>query len=332
VTWSEFDPLQLSAVQFDRKDVLGIAVDTATGMGMTPDVVEPLSHGGAAILDRKEGAVWWFQRGPESPVRVARRGDSPSELSAPSDLAVMGDSIVFVMDRGNHRISRFEPRPDGLAYVGAIPHDPGGELCALGNRLFVNAWIDGLMIHELGPGGEIIRSFGRPPQVPGSELFGKFRSFVEAGILTGPFLCLSDPELIISVPAGVPTITAFRSDGRLAWQTTLADFHPVVYQTTEGRALRATFNPTTGSHLARSAVRWSRGALLIQYAVVRDNLSAPALDRTSLDSRLIDLAKGQELARTATLPRFLARSAEYAYIAKRIDSMPLVEVGTLRIH
>jgi len=321
---------ELDSVQLERVAVFGFARDPVHGVVMDPDAIEPLPRGGAAILDRQRSEVWWFEREPAWRARIHARGRDPGALESPSDLALIGDSLLLVMDPGNARIARFERRERGLVAAGEIPHAFGGSVCALGSRVFVNALIDGHAIHELGPTGERLRSFGAPPDAPGSELFGEYQSYVSARLLTGPFLCTAEPDLVISVAAGLPTIDAFSADGGVAWRTVLDDFNPVVYRTTQGRALRATFDPETGSHLALSAMRWTRNAMLVQYALVDADLAATDLDRQPIDSRLLDLRTGREISRSRAWPVLRGRSDEFAYRRIRSGAERMLEVSWLR--
>jgi hypothetical protein len=297
---------------------------------MQPDRVEPVRSGGAAILDKHSGEIWWFENEPSWRSRIRTHGSAPGELGAPSDLIVIDDSLLLVMDPGNARISKFVRRARGLQPAGEIPHEHGGALCAVGSRLFVNAWIGGHVIHELAATGELLRSFGTLPDAPGSELFGDFQPYVSARLLSGPFLCVSTPDLVVSVAAGLPAIEAFHLDGTLAWRASLEDFHPVIYRTTGNRALRATFNPETGSHLARSAVRWTRNSMLVQYALIQEEIPADDLHDQPVDSRLLDLRTGREISRSRAWPLVLGRSAEFVYRRMQSGDVPLVEVSKLR--
>ena len=326
------DPLfqVLDSIRLERVGVFGFALDSIHGVVMQPDRVEPVGAGGAAILDKHSGELWWFENEPSWRSRIRSHGSAPGALGSPSDLAVIDDSLLLVMDPGNARISKFVRRERGLLPAGEIPHEHGGALCVVGRRLFVNAWIGGDVIHELGPTGELLRSFGTLPDAPGSELFGYFQPYVSARLLAGPFVCVSEPDLVVSVAAGLPTIEAFHLDGSLAWRTTLEDFNPVIYRTTGNRALRATFNPETGSHLARSAVRWTQNSLLVQYALIHEEILADDLDRQPVDSRLLDLRTGREISRSRAWPVILARSAEFVYRRVQSGQTPLVEVSRLR--
>jgi hypothetical protein len=73
-------------------------------------------------------------------------------------------------------------------------------------------------------------------------------------------------------------------------------------------------HPDRGSHVLFSMVGWREGELLLQYEVRREDREADSHAPMTIDSRIIDLATGDVLAKSTALPPVLGGDADWLVI------------------
>ncbi len=320
-------PPGLADVRFDTVVTVGVAEgNERETFGFVQDI-EPAGKGGFFLLDGQARSVSWFDGEGRFRGGINARGKGPGELTSPSDLAVLQDGSVLIVDPGNVRISRFQPTSEGLRFADERRHEFGGRVCALGDRVFVHALRRGTLVHELKDGAEPAQSFGTPPALGGLDALGPFRSLAEGMLLSGRLLCLPDRDLLVAASTSSARIQAFEPDGTLTWETTLNDFYPIRYIITKRGGLRHTLDPATGAHILQSFTRWDQNTLLLQYEVRKDGPAPEGREYHAIESRLLDLQTGREIARSRTLPLLAAIAGDYVYERR---NLPIPQVTVLR--
>lgn len=129
---------EASDYQFDQVGPGGVAGDHA---------------GRLFVLDGAGQRVLGYGRGGE-PIGVwGREGGGPGEFASPSGLAVGPGDSLWVVDRGNRRVTLFPPEPDGTPGEIALSEETSG----LGGELAVGpAGVYGVsMIFSFSPGEDV---------------------------------------------------------------------------------------------------------------------------------------------------------------------------------
>lgn len=315
-------------IHFDTVTVVGVADGSDVETFGEIRAIEPAPDGGFFVLDAQDRSIAWFSHDGSYRGGVSARGEGPGELSFPTDIAFTASQNLVVLDPSNTRLSWFQAVDTGFAYLDYRRNElRGSQICALGDRLFLNGPRDGTAIQEIGEGEEPIGSFGAPIVTPGLESLGAARTLAESMIPVGPIVCLSEPDLVVIVGASAPYIRAYTLDGVPTWETELVDFRPVQLEVTERGGVRQATNPENGTHWAVSASRWDASLLLVQYELRTDaRLPDGALDH-ELESRFIDLETGREVYQSRDFPLIAATEGPYAYEQR---DLPFPQVAVLR--
>lgn len=303
----------LDAVQFDTIAIVG-ALD-APEEEVFGDISEVAvgPSGRVAILDGRGIALSVFDSDGEFVAAVRDRGEGPGELGGPRNLVWTEADGVLVQDPSNGRISAFELQDGELAWEGSRPAAVfgTGNMCALGDRLFVSAQRDERFLHEVDAAGEIIRSHSPPPELEEIRgLTGMVRQIALEDLAATRLYCDSDGDRIVEVGMTNPRVQLLDADGALIWSTELTDLSTFVVEVVDGAGVGIRIDDDTGAHLARSIVPWSRDQVLIQYELRRNEASPEDQEFHRLESRLIDLETGEEVDRTDHLPLILAADGD----------------------
>ncbi|HUF69703.1 MAG TPA: hypothetical protein VMM79_13750 [Longimicrobiales bacterium] len=317
-----FDP---AAVRFDTLAVVGVAEGNDVETFGDIRAVEPTGDGGFLLLDGQGRSVSWFAEDGTYMGGVTARGEGPGELAFPVDIALTRSRDLVVLDPSNARLSWFALNDSGIDYTNQRRNELGGsQFCALGDRLYLSVPRNDAAVHEIGEGPEPVRSFGTPISTPGLESLGAARWLGESMIPAGPVVCVSEPDLIVTVGRSSPLIRAYTPDGDEVWETELSDFRPIKLQVKQNGGVGAAPSPEDGIHMALSASRWDNDLLLLQYEV-RTGTGGPDASEYGLESRFLELATGQEVHRSTELPLIAAASGRYAY-EQRNQPVPQVAV------
>ncbi len=288
----------LEQVRLDTARVIGALEAPAEEVFGRLDLPVVAHDGSLLLLDIDANRVSWFSDDGRHLGSTGRRGRGPGELRGPRAAAATG-TLVRVLDPPNLRITSFRMTDQGLRYEGETAWYGGNSMCDVDGRTYVQALRSDAAIHEIDGAGSTLRSFGGVPDAPLE--FGPFNSVVHHQLTEGRMLCLEDPELIILMRTLEPDLYAHNSEGELVWQVQLADFRPIAFQTT-GRSLTSRIDHVAGVHVGKSLTRWDDRHVLVQLEIRRDEPRPAERDFHALESRLISVADGKEVARTDRLP------------------------------
>jgi hypothetical protein len=275
--------------------------------------VEASADGRFAVLDLEAPAVHVFDAWGAHLGSIAETGLGPGALDRPTGVAWGADGELLVWDPGSSWITSFVVDAGGVRYATRRRAFAFGEtgFCAIGGRIFLSYWLDGSIVHEIGPRGGPIRSFGPAPAVAGVETLGPELQEIATEELT--------PSGLLCVPQGVLEVSFVQSlvrfhdlDGTLLWSRELADFVPIVAYSDDGMGLGRRFDAVRGSHLLRSIVSMGEGMALVQHEVRTQEIPDDG-DVEVFESRLVRLSDGAELDRTRALPLFLAGQGTRLY-------------------
>jgi len=299
-------PGSLAGLRFDTLAVIGnpdgAAWEAFGGIwdvAMAPD-------GSFAVLDAQAPAIHLFnaQGGPAG--SIVERGFVLGEISRPSGIGWSAGGDLFIWDPANRRISRFSVGPSGPAYADMRGAEAFGEtgFCVLGNRLYLSFLEGGQIVHEVEPAGGLGRSFSDAPDVIGIGVIpDAAREMAIEDLTLSRLLCVDGR--ILEVSDLQPRLRLHDADGTTLWTAELADFVPVLPHSPDGMGVGFQYAEGTGSHMARSAVAWGSGTALVQYELRQPGARPAGADFHAIESRLIDLATGQELDRSRELPLLL---------------------------
>lgn len=287
--------------------------------------VEASADGRFAVLDLEAPAVHVFDGRGVHVGSITQKGLEPGALDRPTGIAWGADGELLVWDPGSSWITSFTVGAAGVQYAARRRAFAFGEtgFCSTRGRVFLSYWQDGSIIHEIGPDGGPVRSFGPAPAVVGIETLGPELQEIATEELT--------PSGLLCVPQGVLDVSFVQSlirfhdlDGTLRWSRELADFVPIVAYTDDGMGLGRRFDAVRGSHLLRSIVAMGGDMVLVQHEVRTQEI--PEEGEVELfESRLVRLSDGAEVDRTRSLPLFLAGEGTRLY-AVREKPFPQVVV------
>jgi hypothetical protein len=224
-------------------------------------------------------------------------------------------------------VSRFSVRDSGVQFADRWRAFAFGEtgFCANQGRTYLSYFQDGQIIHELGPEGPV-RSFGAAPGVVGVETLGPELQEIAIEELT--------PSALLCTPRGVLDVSFIQSqirlhdwDGELIWGRELEDFTPIEVYTPDGMGLGRGFDQRDGSHLLRSVVPWGDGVALVQHELRTQEIPEEG-EVEVIESRLIRLDDGAELARTRAFPLMLTAQGQRLY---QVEDAPFPHVTVLEV-
>jgi hypothetical protein len=165
------------------------------------------------------------------------------------------------------------------------------DFCVLGDRLYLLAPEDGLLIHAVDRSGQLRNSFAPPAQEVAAE-YARHAALLTESYARGRLLCNESPALVLVVHEHLPDVRAFTPEGVLVWTTQLQDYRRLQWELVEdGRGLRMRGDPETGtSHTARYL-----GSLNADTVVVTLSESGLANPEGQLSIRLLSITDGNEI-------------------------------------
>jgi hypothetical protein len=292
--------------------------------------VEASPAGEIAVLDLEAPAVHVYDSTGAHLGSVMETGLDEGALDRPSGIAWKAAGELLVWDPGSSWISTFAVRPSGLEFVGRQRAFAFGEtgFCSYGGRTYLSYWQDGLVVHEVGEQGPI-HSFGPEPEIPGVETLGPELQEIAIEELT--------PSGLLCSRHGVFEASFFGSqirlddfDGEVEWSRDLDDVRPMVAYTLDGMGLGRGFDEDQGSPLLRSIVPWGPDIALVQYELRRQEFPE-AGEIEVIESRLIRLEDGVELARSRDWPLILAALGTRIYVARDIGYSEVVALEVMGV-
>jgi hypothetical protein len=234
------------------------------------------------------------------------RGEGPGELSGPRTIDI-SDGTLLVVDPPNARYSFFALGSGEIQFEESIQTlsssvNMGRHVCSVGKRFFFRDIQEGFGIHEFDREGQILQSF-HEVEAAQEEEFGRVASLVTRQKNSGHLLCSGSPEMIVALDSYLPNIHAYSLDGELLWGAQSQGFLAIEFAAVDG-GMRFESGPD-GFHMGETILRWTDESILVQRSrswpggtlrVDRDR------DFFSVDSRILSLVDGTELARSESLP------------------------------
>lgn len=314
---------RLNRVAFDTVAAIGALDGDAHEVFGVIRSVAVSEEGQIAILDGQAQSVAVF--GPDGEFIGARtdRGEGPGELNQPWGLAWTNEGEILVSDIGNARFSRFALEGSGLGHAGSMRMEfPMEGLCTIDERVFATAYHEEGMIHRLGWEDERRDSFGSMPEVAAVErLEGAFLELARLDWTVGRLLCDAATGRVLEVGILNANVRLFTAEGETLWERTLDDVHTLEPVVEDGMFFTRP-DEAHGAHVARAVLRWDPEYVLVQYER-RFPPDAGDQDRPTLESRLIHLETGTEVARTDLLPGLEGRWGD-RFLSIRNEPYPQV--------
>jgi hypothetical protein len=282
------------------------------------------ADGNLYVLDKQSLEIRTFSQSGSFLGSAGRRGSGPGEFRVPVSMSIDESNRLYVLDNYFERATVFARQTARLNPIGTIklPHNPQA-LCAFRDKLYVVAPTEKAIIHEFRNSGDSIRSFGEPQRVIDDKRLSSVS--VRASLLeqqnAGHITCTNN-GLIVFAHRSLPYVVAFRSDGRLAWRSTLSDFNRVRW-VTGSSAQSLTQTPAPG----KSTVHQTVSVITVDDSTVGVVISERSLRGQVGDFhvRLLSSANGRERNR-ATSPVLIAGSTNYGFFGYVNTPFPTVTV------
>ncbi len=149
-----------SAVQkFSPAGKVLATISEANGKLKSPDDLVIASNGDLFIADTGNGRIVHLSSEGRFISEFGAKGKGPGQFTTAHGLAIDGKDNIYVADRGNDRVEVFTPDGKFVAEWSGFGNPFG--LLAWRNEVFVSEG-DQNKIIELGPKGEIVRTWGNP--------------------------------------------------------------------------------------------------------------------------------------------------------------------------
>lgn len=284
-------PISDSALWTSPKLQIGkVSGEVSETFGRIRDVAID-DNGDVLILDDQALMIHWFSENGTSRGSAGRAGGAPGEFRAPVGVEVDHNGNVLVADMAHRRVSVFSRSSTGLVLdtTYAIPLH-ALDFCVLGDRLYLLAPDNGLLIHEVDQSGRVKNSFAPPAQTIAAE-YTRHAALLTESYARGRLRCSESPAMVLVVHEHLPDVRAFTPEGVLVWSTQLQDYRRLQWELVDGGGgLRMRGDPETGtSHTARYL-----GILNADTVVV--TLSESGLENPDgqLSIRLLSLTDGKE--------------------------------------
>ncbi|HWB97909.1 MAG TPA: peptidyl-alpha-hydroxyglycine alpha-amidating lyase family protein [Bryobacteraceae bacterium] len=134
-------------------------VTEANGKLKSPDDLVIASNGSLYIADTGNGRIVHLTADAKFLSQFGEKGKGPGQFTTAHGLAIDRQDNIYVADRGNNRVEKFTPSGKFVAEFHGFGNPFG--LLAWRNEVFVSEG-DQHKIIELGPKGEIVRTWGSP--------------------------------------------------------------------------------------------------------------------------------------------------------------------------
>jgi len=299
---------------------LGGMADSGEAFGLVGDVAAH-EDGRIFVLDVLLNRVLVFARDGGKLGSFGGPGRGPGEIDVPAALAVDTRGRVYVLDRGNARISVYEGQEGDLAPVAPLPLDFNAEdLCLADGRLYALGERNGMLIHELSPNtGAPVRSFA--PDAAAREP-------VMRGARSNGYLgCADGRDDIVFLPILLPEVRRYDvRTGALVGTDTIPGYRAVRIRRLGGGV--AFEGPRDGPHhVGAGVIPINAGQWLVQTAFARPGAQS-LHELESVRSYLLSPRDGVHEV-TGEHPRLVSARGRTAFRADT-DPHPLVEVVDLR--
>jgi len=289
--------------------------------------IEASSDGRLAVLDLGGPGVHLFNSEGGHISSLTEIGLGEGQLDRPSGIAWSMPGRLTLWDPGSSWVSSFDVGLGSLTFRGRWRAFAFGEtgFCSVRDRTYISYWHDGKIIHEFGLEGPVA-SFGEAPHVVGVDQLGPELREIAIEELT-PSALLCTPRGVMDVSFTQSLVRLHGEDGQEVWSREIEDFNPIIAYSDDGIGLGRRFDAGKGSHLLRSVVPWGDSMVLIQHEVRMREIPDEG-EIIILESRLLSLENGDEMARTRDLPLVSGAQGDRLYLVR--DS-PLSKVTVVRV-
>lgn len=298
----------------DTLAIIGVAEgDSSQEFGQL--IAAEISAGGdAVLLDLRRPGVFWFDSvGDFRAVTAAGRG--PGEVAQPRAIGSSHTGAVLVLDPANARLSYLRESGGRLAVDSAINTSRAStSLCELSGRVYAGFLLNCMVAHELGSDGRSIRSFGPEPALPQLKAPGDFAVLARRQIVEPRLFCDPPRSQVVLAGRSHPVVRAYDSVGNMLWSAELEDVHSIAFELTGTGTVQGVPDPDNGASFVRSMVAWGPQHLLIQYARSFQGGPPEGREFSGIDSRLLDLTTGAEVARSDELPLIAATRGDRSVV------------------
>jgi len=285
-------------------------------------------NGQALVVDRGKMRVPLLTALPNGHrvTTLGRRGSGPGELREPKSIHSVGNQFIL-LDRALLRLTYYEIRGTdlGLAKTSALTELPD-DVCFLDSRMVAFGYDPATRkILRWMPTKTSTEQSGGLPFFEGSA---NFESVTNHGIL----LCAADYDFVIVAHLNKGVVRAYRSNGRLAWETTLQDFVPWnIKELGDGGVLTALSPPLHRAHFTTGLVRLSKQFALLQYGLVTlDESGRMAANYAAIQSSVLSLADGKVVGSQSNLPLVLSANGS-SLLATGFEPVPWVEIRVFQL-
>jgi sugar lactone lactonase YvrE len=267
--------------------------------------VVPDRTGGFFVLDNMRKSIKHFSPGGELLETVGREGRGPGEFRYPEGMEFDDQGRLWVVDRGNLRVSVFSTDSGRLALEQEIEMlFPFQVTCRLGHRFFALGFYQDKIVHELTPDGHLLNSFGDPHLGP-EYLSQRWRDHLTRTLDRGRILCVAGLRLVLTLPHNLPHIRAFSPEGTLVWQVELQGFHTIHHTETAYGTLRWDADPETGTAHFNTGISYVGDRLLMVQVVETGGGRYP--EDYPVETRFLSLEDGSQVTYPGDLPIVTAR-------------------------
>ena len=285
--------------------------------GLVEDVAAD-ARGRILVLDSQMKRLRIYSQDGRLVFAVGRGGEGPYEFQAPEALDLDSQGQVLVADRFN-KVKIFGPQEDSVEYLDVVRLELVPEdMCALGDRFFVQAWHSSeTVIHEYSSSG-LLRSFGDP--------YRTANPLVQNQLSDGPIGC-SRAGLVLMMPKYLPFLHAYDSTRTRRWVSRIEAFTPlqITEQTGVGGRPEVAFKVKGPFHVAHTITALHDQYVLVQVARSDEVSVRQRAEYASLQSYVIDAASGDGVYLGDHLPTIFAGNGNRLYGAVS-DPFPQVHV------
>jgi len=266
--------------------------------------------GRITVLDATRRVVSLFGPDLQWHGSAGRSGHGPEEFGEGVAAAVGSRGELIVTDAENSRLSRYVLTDQGPTFLGS--HRIRGraiDVCTLGDRVFIFTLVGAHLVHEIGPDGRILRSFGEREQPKGR--LAREMGMSDHLLNQAELACDESVDAVVLAHNFVPLVRAYSSDGTALWRTELTEYHQQGFQRVDqGCCTLGIPNRSSGTyHMTVSALSARDGTLLLSLRESRPKAAS------SYELRRLDSRTGTEAGRLSIPGKLMAVANGLGYFA-----------------
>lgn len=262
-----------------------------------------------AVLDRTEFRVSLVSKTGEPLSNLGRAGRGPGEFFRPVAFERSPHGDILVLDQGLLRLTRMSVVSDSLRIESELRTPlQASDMCLMGERVFLLGSREGMLLHEIDAGGNVLRSFAESGEDP-----------IDAALATlGRISCSEEVGAIAYISQPTATLRIFSPQGRLLVSDSIPGYVQWIWQRPNAATVRRKMPPEGFIHYV-SSLSWFQDQVLILLARYAD-------DGNSLrEGRLYSVSQGTWRDLPRAWPDILALSGDTVY-SRKADPYPVIQV------